>query len=47
MGEHPRLGIYPSAAALAWDRWESTHVSLDPLWQPGLMFDDDRMAGET
>ncbi|HEY3575692.1 MAG TPA: alpha/beta fold hydrolase [Arthrobacter sp.] len=30
------------AAALAWDRWESTHISLDPLWQPGLMFDDDR-----
>ncbi|MFC7848674.1 alpha/beta fold hydrolase [Arthrobacter sp. NPDC057388] len=29
-------------AALAWDRWESTHVSLDPLWQPGPMFDDDR-----
>ena len=30
------------AAALAWDRWESTHISLDPLWQPGVMFDDDR-----
>jgi proline iminopeptidase len=25
-----------SAAALAWDRWESTHVSLDPHWTPGL-----------
>ena len=34
------------AASLAWDRWESTHISLDPLWQPGPMFDDDheRMA---
>ncbi|UKA52382.1 alpha/beta fold hydrolase [Arthrobacter sp. FW305-BF8] len=31
-----------AAAALAWDRWESTHISLDPLWQPGAMFDDDR-----
>ena len=30
------------AAALAWDRWESTHISLDPLWQPGAMFDDGR-----
>jgi proline iminopeptidase len=30
------------AAALAWDRWESTHISLDPLWQPGPMCDDDR-----
>ena len=30
------------AAALAWDRWESTHISLDPLWQPGPMWDDDR-----
>lgn len=30
------------AAALAWDRWESTHISLDPLWQPGAMFDDAR-----
>lgn len=29
-------------AALEWDRWESTHVSLDPLWQPGLMFADER-----
>jgi proline iminopeptidase len=29
-------------AAVAWDRWESTHVSLDPLWTPGPMFDDER-----
>jgi proline iminopeptidase len=29
-------------AADAWDRWESTHVSLDPHWQPGPMFDDER-----
>ena len=29
-------------AALAWDEWESTHVSLDPNWVPGPMFDDDR-----
>lgn len=30
------------AASLAWDRWESTHISLDPLWQPGPMFEDHR-----
>lgn len=29
-------------AALAWDRWESTHIALDPSWQPGAMFDDER-----
>jgi proline iminopeptidase len=29
-------------AALAWDKWESTHVSLDPNWRPGAMFDDER-----
>lgn len=29
-------------AALAWDRWESTHVSLDPNWVPGPLFDDER-----
>ena len=29
-------------AAAAWDRWESTHISLDPNWQPGPMFSDDR-----
>ncbi|TLM83942.1 prolyl aminopeptidase [Pseudarthrobacter sp. NamE2] len=30
------------AAALAWDRWESTHVSLDPMWQPGSRVPDER-----
>ncbi len=29
-------------AALAWEAWESTHVSLDPHWAPGPMFEDDR-----
>jgi proline iminopeptidase len=29
-------------AALEWDRWESTHVSLDPYWQPGPLFTDER-----
>jgi proline iminopeptidase len=29
-------------AALAWERWESTHISLDPNWQPGPLFDDER-----
>jgi proline iminopeptidase len=29
-------------AALEWDRWESSHVSLDPLWEPGPLFDDER-----
>ncbi|UZX02104.1 alpha/beta fold hydrolase [Arthrobacter sp. CDRTa11] len=29
-------------AALDWDRWESTHISLDPRWRPGPMFDDER-----
>lgn len=29
-------------AAEAWDTWESTHISLDPLWQPGATFDDER-----
>lgn len=29
-------------AALSWDRWESTHISLDPSWKPGLLFDNDR-----
>jgi proline iminopeptidase len=29
-------------AALDWDRWESTHISLDPNWQPGPMFEDER-----
>lgn len=29
-------------AATAWDEWESTHVSLDPNWVPGPLFDDAR-----
>lgn len=29
-------------AALSWDRWESTHISLDPNWQPGPLFADER-----
>ena len=29
-------------AALSWDRWESTHVSLDPNWVPGALFEDER-----
>lgn len=29
-------------AALAWDRWESTHISLDPSWRPGPLFEDER-----
>ncbi|GAA1255152.1 alpha/beta fold hydrolase [Arthrobacter pascens] len=29
-------------AALAWDRWEATHVSLDPHWQPGTLIEDER-----
>ena len=29
-------------AADAWDEWESTHISLDPNWQPGSSFDDPR-----
>jgi proline iminopeptidase len=31
-------------AALQWDRWESTHISLDPMWEPGPMFDDETNA---
>ncbi|NLF04019.1 MAG: prolyl aminopeptidase [Actinomycetales bacterium] len=31
-----------SAAADAWDTWESTHVSLDPAWAPGSMYEDAR-----
>ena len=27
-------------AADAWDAWESVHVSLDPLWQPGPLHAD-------
>ncbi|CAH0269048.1 Proline iminopeptidase [Arthrobacter sp. Bi26] len=29
-------------AALAWDQWESTHISLDPNWHPGPLFGDER-----
>lgn len=29
-------------AALSWDRWESTHISMDPAWQPGPLFEDER-----
>jgi proline iminopeptidase len=29
-------------AALAWDRWESTHISMDPDWRPGPLFEDER-----
>jgi len=29
-----------TAAADAWDRWESTHVSLDPMWTPGPLHED-------
>lgn len=32
-----------SAAAQRWDSWESTHVSLDPYWQPGSLQDDPRL----
>ena len=28
-------------AAAYWDRWESTHISLDPNWLPGQRFDDE------
>lgn len=30
------------SAALSWDRWESTHISLDPNWRPGVLFEDER-----
>lgn len=29
-------------ASRAWEAWESTHVSLDPNWAPGPMFENDR-----
>ncbi len=32
-----------SSAANAWDEWESTHIRLDPYWQPGPMHGDPRM----
>lgn len=30
------------AAAMAWNEWESTHVSLDPSWTPGPLFTDEQ-----
>ncbi|MBO0728545.1 MAG: prolyl aminopeptidase [Acidimicrobiaceae bacterium] len=38
---HPDLAVRSSAAD-AWERWESTHVSLDPNWSPGLRHEDPR-----
>lgn len=29
-------------AALSWDCWESTHISLDPSWLPGPLFEDEQ-----
>lgn len=29
-------------AAVRWDEWESTHVSLDPAWQPGPLHGTQR-----
>ena len=29
-------------AAMAWDEWESAHVSLDPAWLPGHRHEDPR-----
>jgi proline iminopeptidase len=29
-------------AASSWDRWESTHISLDPNWVPGALFEDEQ-----
>ncbi|WP_203579384.1 prolyl aminopeptidase [Microbacterium hibisci] len=31
-----------ASAADRWDTWESTHVSLDPAWQPGPTHEDPR-----
>ncbi len=31
-----------AAAADRWDKWESTHVSLDPAWRPGPSHEDPR-----
>lgn len=31
------------AAADRWDEWESTHVSLDPNWQPGPVHTNNRL----
>lgn len=41
MMRSPDASIRASAAA-RWDRWESTHISLDPAWQPGPLHDDER-----
>lgn len=32
-----------AAAADRWDAWESTHISLDPAYQPGPSHEDSRM----
>jgi proline iminopeptidase len=29
-------------AASSWDRWETTHISLDPNWVPGALFEDEQ-----
>lgn len=29
-------------AAVAWDKWESWHISFSSYWQPGPMFSDER-----
>ncbi len=29
-------------AASSWDAWESTHISLDPHWLPGPLFEDEQ-----
>lgn len=31
-----------AGAASAWESWESTHISLDPGWTAGPMFDDEQ-----
>lgn len=36
-----------SEAAEEWDRWESTHVSLDPAWRPGRWREDPRERENT
>lgn len=36
-----------AAAAEEWDRWESTHVSLDPAWTPGRWREDPRERENT
>jgi proline iminopeptidase len=32
-----------TAAADRWDAWESTHISLDPAWEPGPLNEDLRV----